>query len=341
MARSLAPGAQAGASCNAMPLARPYRALLVVLYCCGCWGADDDDDDDNGGGKDAGSGAAVPTDFVFDNRGSEPVVLGSNCGGNWLALTQDGEPVGIDPSCACSCEAFDSTEGCAGCPDICQDTSELAVPGVPHTYSWDGVVLSYDARPECYRPQAPTHGSVLTAWACHDVDANAEPPCVSDDFEYGVELEVTLSATPAPHFGAPQPIAIENQTGVPIEIVVDHCGSQGWFRLAEVDARIATSAFCACACNDEFRPEVCPDCGACAEDQILTLANGESLTGIWDGRFVYQYDSGCSRGYAMPPTYAPLASVCYTKLGDDSPTCTPAGRLSRSFDLAFTFVVTE
>lgn len=323
-----------------MTTTKLLRALFVILCCSGgCWGADDDGSSDAGPGMDAGSGVAVPTDFVFYNRGTDPVVLGGNCGETWPSLTQDGETLGIDTSCACSCADFHSPAGCPGCPDICLNTTELVVPGVPHTYNWDGLALNF-ARPECYSLQAPAHGSLITAWACHDLAASDNPPCVSTEFEYGVDEEVTLTATPGPQPGERHAIVIENQTGVSIEIVVDHCGSEAWFQVAEEDPRISTSVFCPCSCNDAFQPDVCPVCGACADDVVVTLAQGESHDFDWDGRFWYQYDSGCARNYAMPASYGPLVKVCYTKLGDDAATCTTPTPLVTGPGVN-TFLVTE
>jgi len=321
-----------------MGLTRPLGALLVALYCCGCWGADDD----AAPSHDASSDPAFPTDFVYENRGPDPVVIGGSCGETWPSLTQDGDPLAIQGGCACACSDFHTPDGCPACPDICLNTAELVVPGVPHTTSWDGLAFNY-TRPECYTLQAPAQGTELTAWVCHDVDASDDPQCVETDFEYGVEQEVLLRATPEPQPPVRQLIQIENQTGVPIDIVVDRCGSQGWFQLAEKDPRIVMNMFCACACNDAFEVEACPDCGACNAEQSLTLAVGESHSFEWDGRFWYQYESECARNYAMPQSYAPLVKVCYSKLGDgdESLTCTVPQPLAVGEGLVETFAVTE
>jgi hypothetical protein len=287
-----------------------------------------------------GGGSAYETEFVFDNRGADPVLLGGDCGLTWPTLSLDQAPLVIDGQCACSCEQFDSPEGCPDCPTICLSTAELAVPGVALTRGWDGLVLSYE-RESCHTLEAPGRGALLTAHACHDVVASDDLQCVRTDFAYGIDREVTFRATPGSQRAGSQRVVIENQTGVPIELVVDRCGVQVWFELADEDARIATNAFCPCSCDDGFQPEGCPACGACAEEQVTTLANGESHALDWDGRFWYQYDSGCARNYAMPEFYGVLARVCYTKLGDGAPTCTAPRPLLRSNFQADTFVVTE
>jgi hypothetical protein len=139
---------------------------------------------------------------------------------------------------------------------------------------------------------------------------------------YGEDRKVVVPVMPAKNVAISTKMTIENQTGVAIRIVTDHCGSPTWFSLHEEEHKNQLlTTFCPCACNADFTRSTCPSCGQCAADQTVLVAAGASYSTTWDGNFWNLYPSGCSAQYAMPTGFPGLIQICYTKAGEATPMC--------------------
>jgi hypothetical protein len=285
----------------------------------------------SGSGASAGVGAAgaggdgpepVPTTIALENTGTEPLIVGSQCGGTFLTLSHEGEELAFDRSCSCPCDDHDA----CGCPAFCPNTQELVVPGERASREWDGLFAHFDD-PACYELRSLARGDTVTAAGCWTGGAEgAARSCETVDFAYGDEREVTI---PAEHHTAartPMLVVLDNQTGGPIQIVTDECGSQAWVELSLPNDRGASlSEFCPCSCNADFElePVGCPVCGGCAEPVAETVPAGGTHVFEWDGMFWNRYPSGCANRYAMPAGYGVSAEVCFTRRGETARTCQP------------------
>jgi hypothetical protein len=273
------------------------------------------------GSLDGGGNVASPTTFVLENQGVAPILVGNQCGGLWLSLSRGDESLLVDRSCECDCRMPDF----CGCPAICRITEQLLVPGQRTEEGWDGVAAAIAPGKSCYTASVPPTGKTLGAEACWNVDdQSGARNCVSETFLYGIDTEVTLAAKPAAIDPVTTAIELKNETGGPIEIVVNRCGSQGWFNIARGAEPLSTSTFCPCACDDEFELSECPACGACAPDVIQTLEPGETQALTWDGKFWYTYPSSCQRRYDMPPIVMVEAKACWSAQGESAQRCATA-----------------
>ena len=249
------------------------------------------------------------------NDGEVPVVLGNNCGGRWMSLEQAGKPMRWDRTCQCEC----GSTAC-GCPAACFNTQKLLLPGQSEQLEWDGTYLSYDD-PSCYKPAVPKTGSTLTARICwNPTNDNPTGTCGSREFRYGTDqkLELAIKAVPEPR--RETKIVLENHTGGPIE-VLKICGAPSWFEL-DMGKEITLNSLCVCDCSSSFMPSTCPNCGACSPDVPQTIADGASVSQIWDGRFSFNRP-GCSSRYDMPASLDVLAKVCWRKQGSTQQVCSP------------------
>jgi hypothetical protein len=272
---------------------------------------------------DGGPGQPVPTTFTLENNGSAPLVIGNQCGGSFLSLQHEGEPVFYDRSCSCACDEPDA----CGCLTICLYTQELVMPGKGASIEWDGLHASYEEGAGCYELASFPRGEALSAQGCWDESPDGEVfACESVDFAYGLDREVVI---PAEHHSAarlPVRIVLENQTGAPIQIMAEQCGVQGWFELdlpVDEGESAAFDSFCPCPCDAAFQPSGCPSCGGCTEPVVMTLQPGGTHAIDWDGMFWYGYASGCSQLYPMPAGYLMNAQACFTREGATERTCQP------------------
>jgi hypothetical protein len=286
-------------------------------------------DAEDGGAGQISMGEPIETTFVIRNDGEAALLLGSNCGDNWLTLSEQGQPVAHDSTCSCECGAVSNA---CQCGFICRYTEEVIVPGKSATRTWDGNALDFPANDTCYVKRVPESGSQFEARGCWNVYDDKES-CSAVPFAYGSDTSVAISAKADPPAATLSRIMLTNATEGPIQVVKAHCGLPGWFEL-DMGMQLSIHDTCACPCEDGFKPGACPTCGACAEDEIETLAPGESIWSDWDGQFSYQYESGCSKRYAMPKDTNVMVRLCWTKSGETAPTCrTPPFRLGEGFNL--------
>jgi len=275
-------------------------------------------------GGQAGGGAPepLPTVITVENTGSSPLVLGNQCGGRFVGLSYEGEELTYDRSCSCECGG-----GACGCPAICFFTQELVVPGEQSSFEWDGLFANFEDHPSCYELSSIPIGDTVTASACWNEDAAGTPlDCASQDFTYGVEREITISAKHDSAARTPVRIRFQNRTGGPIDIVTDSSCQQDWFQLALPlpEGRSATlGKSCACSCDADFEPGTCPECGTCPLPTSETVPAGEIRSFDWDGMFWYGYPSGCKAQYAMPAGFLVKAQICFTRQSTGVRTCQP------------------
>jgi hypothetical protein len=272
------------------------------------------------GAPDGGAPAASPTKFVLENHGVAPLVVGNMCGGTWLGLSQGEQSLLVDRSCSCPCSMPDI----CGCPAICRITEALLVPGGSLEAGWDGVAAAPASGAGCYNASVPALGSKLTAEACWNIDdQSGARNCVSQKFMYGAET-VTLRAIPAALTPTRTTIELDNQTGGEIAIVVNRCGAQGWYNISRGAEPLSVSTFCPCTCDEDYGVAGCPTCGACAPDTIQTLADGETKSAAWDGKFWYSYPSSCQLRYDFPASLTAEIKVCWTPKGEAVQRCAAA-----------------
>lgn len=310
--------------------------LLIVLGCS----ATADRPRTDAGASGAGAPRPVPTRITLQNTGSAPLVVGNQCGGLFLSLAHDGEDLSYDRACMCACDA----PGACGCPAICLNTQALVVPGKSAAVEWDGLYARFED-PSCYELAGLERGDTVTAEACwNESPEGATLACESVDFAYDREREVTISAEHHSAARTPVRIVLDNQSGSPIEIVTDECGTQRWFELAlplDDDGETATlGSFCPCACSADFErdPGSCPVCGGCADPVVETVEPGATHGFEWDGMFWYGYASGCSAQYAMPAGVFLNAQVCFTRRGATERRCQPVFFVTGESDEVFATV---
>lgn len=261
-----------------------------------------------------------PTQITLENVGPAPILLGSDCGGLWLELSSQNKSIDYNRYCKCPCE----DRSVCGCPAICINTQTVLVPGESSKFAWDGIALDSTTTPGCYVQDVPQFGSPLTARACWNAPVGMKSPdhCSETSFAYGQRLDVTLTASaPAPAARSITLKLINGSTG-PIDIVRKTCGVQGWFEL-DMGPHFALNQFCPCSCDANFQRASCPACGACAEDEHVTLAAGASESMLWDGAFFYTYASSCAQRYDFPDGTQVTGKLCYRKSGEMVTTCTP------------------
>jgi hypothetical protein len=276
----------------------------------------------------ADAGALVPwppeVTFTLKNVGQDFLQLGHFCDDAlWLQLlTEDGTPIAIDSHCRCLCPpAGSGPVSCDGCLDICNANARALAPGQTATYAWQGTRLEPDAEQGCDLKTAVALGTPLRAKVCWKVGDVEEEGCAETAFVYGSVAEVQLEARPNRQSPSASSLTLVNKTGAPIRVVTEHCGGPGWFDVSLEGEPTSARTFCPCSCNQQLELDLCPACGACADDVVRTLSPDESLTGSWDGSLWYTHPSTCEARYTLPREITATVRVCWTADGSSAETC--------------------
>ncbi|HKU41149.1 MAG TPA: hypothetical protein VJR89_23465 [Polyangiales bacterium] len=249
-----------------------------------------------------------PTSIVVENIGAEAIVLHPDCGAVWVEIRRGDEALDVTWYCKTMCDP--PRHG--GCPAICLTTDKLLVPGARKTFEWDGTFFQQQGT--CHASEVPEQSTELTATVCWDalLPWSAAPECASASFEYGVATEVVVRAQREPVQPRTTTLQLTNRRDTPIEIIAEHCSSQGVFS-TDVGTTSSLAPGCICSCNDAAPDGQCslPACGTCAPDVVKVLQPGQAFEYEWDQHVWHRPVSTCSSEYALSPEDAVAMRACW------------------------------